>query len=132
MEHLVNGARGEVALRIGTVNLVIAAEIERLAAVSTALNCKSFRDLYQRLLDVEVAATMAGIQHLTIRGDASAALVALKLRHFPACKESFSEALNYHLVDDLDSGKDVAASGEAATKKKPRSPGQAGLKRRSR
>lgn len=114
MAHSVNGARGEVALRVGTVDLVIAAEIGKLAAVSTALECKSFIDLYQRLLGVEVAATMAGIQHLTVKGDASAALRELKLRDFPACKTAFAEALNHHLGDD--SGKDEAAA-EAATEK---------------
>jgi hypothetical protein len=110
--HSVNGARGEVALRVGTVDLVIAAEMGRLSAVSTALDCKSFIDLYQRLLGVEVAATMAGIQHLTVKGDAGAAIRALKLRDFAACKAAFAAALNHHLGDD-DEGKDEAA-GEAA------------------
>lgn len=114
MAHSVNGARGEVALRVGSVDLVIAAEIGRLSAVSTALECKSFIDLYQRLLGVEVAATMAGVQHLTVKGDAGKALLELKLSDFPACKTAFAASLNHHLGDD-DEGKGEAA-GEAATK----------------
>ena len=110
MTHSVNGARGEVALRIGSVDLVIAAEIGRLAAVSTALECKSFVDLYQRLLGVEIAATMAGVQHLTVKGDAAKALQELKLRDFPACKTAFAAALNHH----LDAGKDDADQEAAA------------------
>jgi hypothetical protein len=112
MAQSVNGARGEVALRIGSVDLVIAAEIGRLSAVSTALECKSFVDLYMRLLGVEVAATIAGIQHLTIKGDAKAALVELKLSDFAACREAFAAALQHHLGGD--EGKAAAAEEGAA------------------
>lgn len=108
----VNGARGEVALRVGSVDLVIAAEIGRLAAVSTALDCRSFSDLYQRLLGVEVAATMAAVQHLTILGDAGAALAQLRLRDFPACKDAFAAALAHHL--ELEPGKADAGAGAPA------------------
>ncbi|WAX93197.1 hypothetical protein N7E70_015980 [Aminobacter sp. NyZ550] len=111
----VNGARGEVALRIGSVDLVIAAEIGRLAAVSTALECKSLPDLYQRLLGVEVAATIAGVQHLAVQGDVAAALRDLKLRDFPACKTAFAAALNHHLDDTSGKG---GAAGEAAKGRK--------------
>lgn len=119
----VNGARGEVALRVGTVDLVIAAEMERLSTVSTSLDCKSFADLYQRLLGVEVAATMAAIQHLAVKGDAVQALLQLRLRDFPACSKAFSEALAHHLGDDEGKGE---AAGEAADKTNDLSPGQTG------
>lgn len=122
MMHPVNGARGEVALRVGTVDLVIAAEIGRLASLSTALDCKSLSDLYVRLLNVEVAATMAGIQHLTVKGDAAQALAVLRLQDFPACKDAFAAALNHH----VDAGKSDAAKGAAATKRKKASRGANG------
>lgn len=112
MEHSVNGARGEVALRIGNVDLVIAAEIERLAALSTAIECRSLYELYARLFGVEPAATVAGIKHLTVKGDAAAALRELKLHHFGACKDAFAAALDHHLDDDAGKGE---AAGEAAT-----------------
>lgn len=105
----VNGARGEVALRVGDVDLVIAAEMGRLAAVSTALECKSFLDLYQRLLGTEVAATLAALQHLTVRGDCARALQRLKLNDFPACKNAFAAALSHHVGDEGKAG----AEGEA-------------------
>lgn len=96
----VNGARGEVALRIGKVDLVIAAEMERLANVSTALKCKSLNDLFARLSGVEVAATRVAIPLLTVRGDSEAAVKALKLKHFKACAESFNKALAHHFQDE--------------------------------
>ncbi|BEV45994.1 hypothetical protein [Afipia carboxidovorans] len=99
MTPATNGARGEVPLRVGSVDLVIAAEMGRLAAVSTALDCKSFGDLYQRLLGVEVAATMAGIQHLAIKGDGARAVMELTLSDFPACAKAFAAALSHHLKD---------------------------------
>lgn len=120
----VNGARGEVALRVGSVDLVIAAEIGRLAAVSTALSCMSFVELYQRLLGVEVAATMAGVRHLTVRGDAEKAVAELKLADFTACKNAFATALQHHLGDDEGKGETVD-EGATAEKTKP-SPGAAG------
>jgi hypothetical protein len=107
MAYPVNGARGEVALKAGGVDLVIAAEIDRLAAVSTELECKSFAELYQRLMGVEVAATIAGVRHLTVKGNGEAAAAKLKLRDFAACKVAFAEALVHHLGDD--EGKDGAA-----------------------
>lgn len=108
----VNGARGEVALRVGTVDLVIAAEIGRLAAVSTALECKSFGDLYQRILGVEVAATVAAVEHLAVRGDGAKAARELTLHDFPACAVAFAAALGHHLK--ADEGKAGAAEEGAA------------------
>lgn len=99
MAPAANGARGEVSLRVGTVDLVIAAEMGRLAAVSTALDCKSFGDLYQRLLGVEVAATIAGVQHLAVKGDGARAALELTLHDFPACAKAFAAALGHHLKD---------------------------------
>lgn len=106
----VNGARGEVALKIGTVNLVIAAELARLAAVSTALECKSLSDLFMRLSGVETAAVMTALPLLTVRGDAAAALKALKLKHFSACADAFNKMLAHHFEDD-------AGNAEAAREK---------------
>jgi hypothetical protein len=109
----VNGARGEVALRVGKTDLVIAAEIGRLAAVSTALECKSLADLFTRLSGVEVAAVQVALPLLTVRGDAASAVNALKLKDFTACAEAFSKALAHHFQDD-DQG-NVDAAGKAAT-----------------
>lgn len=99
----VNGARGEVPLWIGDVPLVIAATMGSLSAVSTRLECKSFQDLFVRLSGVEAAATLAGIELLTVKGDRLAAIDSLRLKHFPACAAAFSAALAHHF-DDGDEG----------------------------
>ncbi|KAA0689856.1 hypothetical protein DTW90_30660 [Neorhizobium sp. P12A] len=100
MSQEVNGARGEVALRAGGQDLVIAATMKGLSAVSTQLQCKSLADLFVRLTGTEVAATEAAIAHLTVRGDAVAALAKLKLKDFKACSEAFAAALAHHFDGD--------------------------------
>jgi hypothetical protein len=100
MSQEVNGARGEVALRAGGQDLVIAATMKGLSAISTQLQCKSLSDLFVRLTGTEVAATEAAIVHLTIKGDALAALAKLKLKDFKACSEAFAAALAHHFEED--------------------------------
>jgi hypothetical protein len=104
----VNGARGEVALWVGSVPLVIAAELGGLSKVSTRLGCQSLSDLFLRLSGVEVAATVAAIEFLTVRGEKLAAIEALKLKHFTACAAAFSAALSHHF--DGEEGNVEAAS----------------------
>lgn len=96
----VNEARGEVPLWIGKVPLVIAAEMGRLSAVSSRLQCKSLNDLFLRLSQVEVAAAMAGVELLAVKGDVEEAVDKLKLLHFPACAAAFGEALAHHFDGD--------------------------------
>ncbi|ESX78241.1 hypothetical protein [Mesorhizobium sp. LSHC414A00] len=96
----VNGARGEVALTVGGVDLVIAAEMAKLATISTRLECKSLADLFVRLSGVEIAATMAAIELLTVRGDKLAAVAALKIKDFKACADAFALALAHHFDGD--------------------------------
>lgn len=107
----VNGARGEVALWIGDVPLVIAAEIGKLAAVSTRLGCKSMADLFLRLTSVEVAATLAAVDILTVLGDKDKAIRNLRLNHFSACSKAFADALAHHLEGDVGNSE---AAGQAA------------------
>lgn len=106
----VNGERGEVGIKIGHTEIVIAATMEGLANVSTELKCKSLFDLYERLGQVEVAATIAGIRHLTIRGDKEAAIRLLKIKHFSAVSDAFNAALSHHYQDE--SGNAVAGEAE--------------------
>lgn len=107
----VNGARGEAELWVGDVPLVVAASMAGLAAVSTRLECKSFQELFVRLSDVEVAATFAAIELLTVRGDKLAAIKALKLKHLAGCKAAFLTVLGHHF--DGDEGNEEAVD-EAA------------------
>lgn len=103
----VNGARGEVALWVADVPLVIAASMSGLAAVSTRLECRSFQELFMRLSGVEAAATLAGIELLSVKGDRLEAIQALKLKHFPACAAAFSEALSHHFDGEEGNGEAV-------------------------
>ena len=116
MAEPVNGARGEVSLKIDDVELVIAATMGGLAAVSTRLQCKSMSDLFLRLSSVEIAATLAAIELLTIKGDARLAISKLNLKHFGDCAAAFEEALSAHLGDDA--GNEPAVDAKAKTAKK--------------
>lgn len=108
----VNEARGEVALWVGDVPLVLAAEMSRLSAVSSRLQCKSLNDLFLRLSDVEAAATIAGIELLTVRGKPLEAIEKIKLKHFGACRVAFMAVLAHHF-DEEDEG-NVEAANQAA------------------
>ena len=110
MAEPVNSARGEIALKIDDVNLVVAATMAGLAAVSRALQCKSLVDLWQRLDGVEVEATLAAIEFLTVKGDWAAAIKKIQLKHFKACQIAFKMMIAAHL--------DVEGN-EAAVEEKP-------------
>lgn len=99
-KHAINEARGEVRLVIDDVELVIAATIGGLSAVSSRLQCKSLDDLIQRLSGAEVSATEAAIALLTVKGDVVGALEKLNLRHFRACAAAFTAALSHHIGGD--------------------------------
>lgn len=99
-----NGARGEVPLTVGGVDLVIAASMGGLAKLSTRLDSRSMGDLFEKLANVEVNTVIAGLELLTVRGDAKAAIAALKLGHFPAIAKAFSAALAHHFGDDEGNG----------------------------
>jgi hypothetical protein len=99
-KHAVNEARGEARLVIDGVELVLAAEMARLSAVSTRLQCKSLNDLFMRLSGVEAAATLAGIELLTVKGNALEAITKIKLKHFPDCAAAFSAILSHHFDGD--------------------------------
>lgn len=91
-----NAERGEVPLRVGGTDLVIAAEIKRLATLSTMLKCQSFFELYSKLANVEIAATVAAVEALSVRGDTSAAIAGMTIADLPACKDAFTAALLHH------------------------------------
>lgn len=91
-----NEARGEVRLFIDDVELIVAAELGSLSAISHRLQCKSLNDLFLRLSVVEVEATIAAVELLTVRGDVNAALEKLKLKHFASCSVAFIAALGHH------------------------------------
>lgn len=111
----VNGARGEVALRVGGVDLVIAAEMGRLAALSTAMGHPTLAEFQRRLVGLEVSTAILAVRHLTVMGDAEAAIKEMRMSDFDVCSSAFVAALNHHF--DGAEGKDDAVQEAAATKK---------------
>ena len=109
MDYSINPERGEVALKIDDVELVLAAEMTNLAALSSALKCESMLELTRRMLGVEVNAVMAGIACLTISGNKEKALQKLRFKHFPACAMAFRTILSHHVDVEDASKKDEAA-----------------------
>lgn len=105
-----NSERGEVPLTVGGVDLVVAAEMGRLASLSGRLQCQSFIELYSKLAGVELVATMAAVELLAVKGDTGAALKAMTLADLPACKDAFVAALLHHA--DKSSGNGEGVKGE--------------------
>lgn len=112
-----NAERGEVPLTVGGVELVIAAEMGRLATLSGRLNCQSFMEFYTKLAQVELQATVVAIEVLAVKGDPTAALKAMTIADLPACKAAFVAAFLHHA--EKTTGKRKAAKGSKA----PRSRG---------
>jgi len=112
-----NAERGEVPLTVGGVDLTIAAEMGRLAALSARLGCQSFMELYMKLAGVELAATVAAVEILAVAGDPTAAVQAMSIADLPACKGAFLAALLHH--SDKAEGNAAAAKGKIETTKSP-------------
>lgn len=109
-----NGARGEVPLTVGGVDLVIAAEMGRLAMLSSRLGCQSFADLYMRLANVELNAVMAGVELLAVRGDVGKAIAAISLKDVKPCQDAFIAAMLFHTEGQKDSAGNEEAANETS------------------
>lgn len=103
-----NSERGEVPLTIGGVELVIAAEMGRLAALSTRLGAKTFMEMYSPLAGAEINAVMAGVELLTIKGDVGKALKEMTLSDLHKCVDAFVKVFTHHA--DKVPGNDEPAS----------------------
>lgn len=112
-----NSQRGEVPLQVAGVDLVIAAEMGRLAAVSSRLKCQSFPELYLLLSNVELNAVLAGVELLTVRGDIGKAMAGISPRDVKPCQDAFIKALLFHTEGQQE------GNGQAASETESRSPG---------
>ena len=110
-----NSQRGEIPLSVGGVDLVIAAEMKRMAELSTRLGCQSFLELYGKLAGVELAATLAAIEVLAVKGDTGKAVDAISLADLPACKDAFVASLLHHA--DKKEGNAATVKGAKKTQK---------------
>lgn len=101
----VNPLRGEAKVRIGDVEIVMAATMERLEQLSTAIGAQTLQDLHARLIGTEIATTRAAIRILTLRGERNgepmkahqasiAALDALAINDMPALQGAFLRLLS--------------------------------------
>lgn len=63
-----NPLRGEAKVTIGSVEITMAATMERLAELSDTLRCETLQDLYRRLTGAELRASREAIRLLTVSG----------------------------------------------------------------
>jgi hypothetical protein len=66
---LVNSARGEVPLEIGTAKVVLCAEMQRMAFFSDRLGNPGLKTIFQRLSESDVSALYGFVDCFTIDGD---------------------------------------------------------------
>lgn len=64
----VNPIRGEVSARIGSLDLVLAIDMDGLAKVSAASGYPTLGELYRRFHGTEPATVMLAIEHFAVRG----------------------------------------------------------------
>lgn len=102
-----NAARGEVPLTIAGIELVIAAEMFRLATLSQRSNCQSFGELYAKLVNCEIMTVILAVEVLSIRGDHASALKAITIADLPACKDAFVAAMLHHVGSQEGKGEAV-------------------------
>lgn len=119
-----NPARGEVAAKIGDIEIVMAATMEGLARLSQATGCETLADFYKRLAGGEIATTMAAIRLFTIRGTdgagkalkaepaAKAALAALSIDDVVSLQGKFIDLMSALMRKPT--GGDDAGKSEAA------------------
>lgn len=93
----VNEARGEVAVAVGGVELVVAAEMEHLAHLSGALNCQSLAELQRRVFMAELRAMYGVLDTCVVRGDAKAARAKMGYRDALDLAEAMQRAFLHHV-----------------------------------
>ena len=91
-----NAERGEVPLSVGGVELVIAAEMRGLAALSTRLGNPGFSEMYAKLIGAEINATMVAVECLAVKGDGEKAAASMTLADLPRCTEAIAKAIAHH------------------------------------
>jgi hypothetical protein len=110
----INEARGEVACKIGSVELVLCATMENLATLSAALGTKSFPELWGRLSNADPMAVLHGVRCLAVSGDVEKAVGEFHLRHMEDALAAIGRALNDPLEADNESeGKPEAAKAKS-------------------
>ena len=106
----VNEARGEVAVTVNGVELVVVAEFEKLSFLSSELKCQSWADLGKRISGYELSAMSGVLETCVVRGDVKAAREAITLKGAVALGGAMTIAL-VHWLEDEDAEKNAPGAG---------------------
>ena len=104
-----NPERGEVAVTVGGVDLILCAEMQAIARLSKAMDARSLSDFYQRLLGGEPFAMRAVLATLVVDGDADAAIEGFGLDDIDPLRQATERAILAHIGEPP--GKAEAAAG---------------------
>ncbi len=101
-----NAARGEVLVVVDGVPIVLAAETQKLAFLSSELGCTSWKNLIERVSGAELSAMYMVLNLCVVRGDIEAATRAMSLRGAFAVAGAMTKAMVFHLPppDEDDGG----------------------------
>jgi K+-transporting ATPase A subunit len=105
-----NEARGEIAVTVDGVDLVVAAEMERLAMLSSQIGCQSWTDMVSRISGAELSAIYAVLEICVVRGNVKAARKALTPRGAFALGGALTVAMT-HWFDKDGEGKNAPSAG---------------------
>jgi hypothetical protein len=103
-----NPLRGEAPLRIGTVDVVIGVEFDRLAAYSGLSFIDEMSATLQSLISFSPRHAKAALDCFVIDGDVDAAKASLTAGDAVAWRRSFTQAIAAHLTKADARGKEQA------------------------
>ena len=120
MEALPNPLRGEAAVTIGDVPLVIAVEFGGLTRLSKAIGAQSMEEIYRRLLGFEPFAVACALHCLVVHPEGAAKAMALGARAAEklsaADEEAWRDAIEEALAGHIDKGKALRETGTLASR----------------
>ncbi|MCA0027336.1 MULTISPECIES: hypothetical protein [unclassified Mesorhizobium] len=106
MARLPNPLRGEAPLRIGTVDVVIGIEFDRLAAYSGVTFIDEMSAALQSLVSFSPRHAKAALDCFVIDGDAADAKASLTAADAQAWRKAFTAAIAAHLAKAGERGKE--------------------------
>ncbi len=95
-----NKERGEVAVTLGGVDLILCAEMTRLATLTTAMGVKTFAEVYEGLIGFHPPTVLLAISAFTIDGDAEKACELIKPKDMGEFQRAMLELLSVGIDDE--------------------------------
>lgn len=105
MATIANRERGEIPVRIGDEDLILAASLEGLARVSNEIGARSMRELYDRLVQSDPFAVSVALDCLVIKGDAEKAKDNWTMADMPSWIDAITQTLLMHVDKKKKQGK---------------------------